>query len=379
MSDAQDMPAHNGVIEEIRSRTLAYVEAQRLKDAAYGRYRYSHDSRRETLYSSCYAAMTRGLYNDLDSVTSQQRNEWIDYLQSHQDDDGLFRDPAIFGEGWYKGDPLTCGRSHLTCHVIVALRCLGAVARRPIQWLDPFCQAGAIERWLTERNWGARVDSTGNEVMNVGALLQYVRDFQQHPKAGRTLQALLAWMEKHHLNPETGLWGMLDVSDPVQRSRAVQGAYHFWPLCTYDGRPIPFPERAADSVLATQNPQGGFGWGVHNRDKPFNSSACEDIDSIEPLFRFLQMSDYRRADIRAALERTLPWVLSNQNTDGGFVFTRDSAFEYGHPVMRSGPDESAMFPTWFRTLTLAYLGRALPESLLGAYPWHFRRCPGYQF
>jgi hypothetical protein len=38
-----------------------------------------------------------------------------------------------------------------------------------------------------------------------------------------------------------------------------------------------------------------------------------------------------------------------------------------------------MFPTWFRTLTLAYLGRALPASPLGAIPWRFCNCPGIQF
>ena len=367
------------MIEPMRSRTLAYTEAQRLPGTPYGRYRYARDSAGETLYSSCYAAMTRHLYGELNAISARQRGEWIDYLQSHQDEDGLFCDPAIFGEGWYKDDPLTCGRSHLTCHVIVALTCLGAVAGKPIRWSDQFHQPGTIEEWLAERNWDERVDSTGNEVMNVGTLLQYARDFEDDARAGRTLEALLHWMESNHLNAETGLWGSLDISEPVKRSRAVQGAYHFWPLWTYDKRPIPYVQQAADSVLATQNPRGGFGWGVHNRDEPFNSSACEDIDSIEPLFRFLQTSDYRREDILGSLERALPWVPSNQNDDGGFVFMRDRAFEYGHPLMRSGRNESAMFPTWFRTLTLAYLGRALPESSVGRYAWQFCRCPGYQF
>ena len=43
-----------------------------------------------------------------------------------EDADGLFRDPAIYGEGWYKGDPEWCGRRHLSGYVVMALACLGA-------------------------------------------------------------------------------------------------------------------------------------------------------------------------------------------------------------------------------------------------------------
>ena len=39
----------------------------------------------------------------------------------------------------------------------------------------------------------------------------------------------------------------------------------------------------------------------------------------------------------------------------------------------------SMFPTWFRTLTLAYLAKALPDSVVGRYDWQFCNCPGLQF
>ena len=38
-----------------------------------------------------------------------------------------------------------------------------------------------------------------------------------------------------------------------------------------------------------------------------------------------------------------------------------------------------MFPTWFRTLSLALIARALPEHSLGQGAWQFVRCPGMQF
>ena len=384
----------------------------RFTDGAYGRYRYAAGSKQPTLYSSTYAAMTRHLVRDLDSLTESQRAEWVEYLQSHQDDDGLFRDPVIFDQGWYKGDPEWCGRRHLSCHVVTALTCLGAVAKKPLRFLDPFlepavCTAGppagspptdsalskgrpaggpadhsqtpsGLVKWLEARSWERQPDFVGNEVLNVGTLLQYARDFQGQQRCAEAVRTLLAWINAHFLNERTGLWGSLDTAKPRELSRAVQGGYHFWLLDFYDCVPIPHPERVIDSCLATQNVCGGFGQGVHTGSDR-ESSACEDIDSIDPLVRLMRATDYRRDDIRRALEHGLKQVLLNQTDDGGWWFVRGKGFTYGHEQLAAGATEGAMFPTWFRTLTLAYLGKALPDSGVGQYDWQFCKCPGLQF
>ncbi|HOL68276.1 MAG TPA: hypothetical protein PKX93_12545, partial [bacterium] len=288
-------------------------------------------------------------------------------------------DPVIAGEGLYKDDPFWCGRPHLSCHVITALTCLGEKARQPLLFLKPWYQKEFILSWLNSRNWAEGVANTGNEIMNLGTLLQYSRDFHGDRQAGRAANLLLDWLSSHYLQEETGTWGRIDTSHPFWRSQAVQAAYHLWSLFFYDGRPIPFLERAIDTVLATQNPLGGFGWGVHNREKPFHSSACEDIDSIDPLCRMLAITDYRRQEMIAALLKAEKWVLSNQVRDGGFVFIKDQVFTYGHSQLTSGPGEGAMFPTWFRLLSLSFIGTSVPGSLASQVGWHFLNCPGMQF
>ena len=363
----------------LRDETLAFVARHELPELGAGRYRYARTVAEPTLYSSCYAAMTRDLYGDLEALPAAAREEWVAYLNAHQDDDGLYRDPVIYDQGWYAGDPFDCGRPHLTCHVINALACLGATAPRPFALTTAYGDLGTLERWLRARDWGARVGWTGNEIMNLGTLLQYARDRHGDERAGRAVAFLLDWLEAHHLSEATGVWGELDVSDPIQRSHAVQAAYHWWPLFAYDRRPLPCAERAIDTVLATQNPLGGFGWGVHNPAEPYVSSACEDIDSMYPLVRLTLQTACRREEIREALERGVDWVLQNRMADGGFVFIRGRAFEYGHPALRGEADQGAMFPTWFRTLSLAIAAQALPEHPLRQVAWRFRRCPGCQF
>ncbi len=358
---------------------MTFVTRHRLAGAGAGAFRYSLSVEKPTLYSSAYAAMILSLLGELDRLDDGEREAWIEYLNRHQDDDGLYRDPVIFNQGWYENDPLWCGRPHLTCHVIAALACLGGVARKTMRFLEPWRSVDSLVCWLEGRDWARRVGWTGNEVLNIGTLLQYERDLQDGAAAGRAVSVLLEWLCEHHISPKTGVWGALDIADPVWRSHAVQAAYHWWLLFFYDRRPVPYVERAIDTVLATQNPVGGFGWGVHNSNDPYKSSACEDIDSIDPLCRMVQVTGYRRADIETALARAADWVVTNQTADGGFAFIRDQLFRYGHDELKSRAGQGAMFPTWFRLLSLALIGKALQGHPLARVPWRFVRCPGMQF
>jgi len=336
-----------------------------------GQYRYSAACSVPTLYSSTYAAMTLHLLGQ----EIPDKEQWIRYLCGYQEDDGLFRDPVIWGAGWYKGDPLWCGRTHLTSHVVIALACLGAVAPRENTVVKPWEDIDWLVNWLETRLWSCKGDisQTGNEIMNIGGLLQYERDFHANDRAGKAVATMLEWLSTHHVNPDTGLWGDdVDLNDPRQLSTVVQAAYHWWELFFYDGVPIPYAEKATQMLLKTQTHLGGFGLGAP--DNPFVSSACEDIDSMSPLARLYRMGVARNDTVRQALERGVQWVKSNQTPDGGLQFIKNREFKYGHPNLLGPQDSGAMFPTWFRTLTLALTAKAFGDESV-----QLVRCPGMQF
>lgn len=358
-------------IESIRTKTLLYIESIRLTNGTYGRFRYSTDVTTPTLYSSTYAAMTRHLYNDLDSLSGQQRQEWIDYLQSHQGDDGLFRDPIVDS-----GQAV----EHLSWHVTTALHCLGVNARKPLQWVNKYKNKKVLQNWLDKRRWGYKVDYASNIIQNLCVALQYARDFHNDQDAAEPVDQILEYLA-NRVDPKTGLWGgsEYDLNKEIELSHAIQAAYHFWLLWIYDGKMIPYPELAVDQLLKTQNKNGGYGCGVHNYKNPYLSSACEDIDSIDALVRLMLVSDYRRDDIIKSLEQALPWVLTNQTDSGSWVFLPGLEYQYGHPEMYAGNGVGGMFPTWFRTLSLAYLGKGLPDSSVGRYNWQFVKSPGSHF
>lgn len=356
---------------EYQNNVIRFIDSNYMGQP--GQYRYSAACSVPTLYSSTYAAMTLSLLGR----EIPDREQWIQYLCAHQDDDGLFRDPAIWGAGWYKGDPLWCGRTHLTSHVVIALACLGAVAPKENTFLKPWEDIDRLVDWLENHVWNCKGDisQTGNEIMNIGGLLQYERDFHGNDRAGKAVEVILEWLSTHHVNPDTGLWGDdVDLDDPLQLSNVVQAAYHWWELFFYDGIPIPYADKAVESMLKTQNPLGGFGLGVHHPDDPFVSSACEDIDTMSPLARLYRMGIAETSEVRQALQRGVKWVKSNQTPDGGLQFIKNKAFTYGHPNLTGPADRGAMFPTWFRTLTLALTAKAL-----GGEPVQLVRCPGMQF
>ncbi len=355
------------LFHEIRRNTLTYIESNRKPDLGEGAYSYKRGGL-PLLYSSCYAALTRHLYNDLVAMPELSRREWIGYIQSFQTDTGLFRDQAI--ETPLAEEVDWWGWRHLTLHALMALTALGGLAEKRFGILTPFKKKGYISSWLESRNWQIDPASVSNEIQNHAVLLQYARDFHGETWCEDSLQEMFDWLDKAQ-DPETGLWGER-FNNKHLLSNGVQTGYHLWLLYFYDSRPIHHIERIIDSCLATQNKCGGFGVAL-------NSSACEDIDSIDPLVRFSFITDYRKEDIRQALEKSFPWVLVNANPDGGWVFRRHEAFHYGHDLMRTAVDESSMFPSWFRTLALAYLGKVLGNTPVGLYSWSYTNSPGLQF
>jgi hypothetical protein len=313
--------------------------------------------------------LLRHLYRDLDGLSEKQRREWVSYIEEHQADDGLFRDPFVSNRLADNAD--WWGWRHLTLHVVMALTSLSTVAPKRLRFLERFRDTDYAVKWLKTRDWGGNVANVSNEVQNYTALLQYARDFQGEEWADSACKKLLECLYAMQ-DSKTGLWGEGRVDSIGLLSNKVQAGYHIWLLYFYDKLPVAYPERVIDSCLDTQNILGGFG--------PFlNSSACEDIDSIDPLVRLHFVTSYRGEEVQTALRRAIVWILANMNTDGGFVFRRYEPLIYGHENLFSGLNESAMFATWFRTLSMAYIGNVLRHSFVGEFDWQFVDSPGYQF
>ncbi len=354
--------------QDLVQAALGYVERQRVVDGK-GRllgYRYAASRHRPTVYGTVAAVLLKDLVGQSDERLSEE----LALIEKCQQEDGLFLDPVIAcpeaeQEDWW-------GWRHLTLHCVMALATHGRVARYEPQWvLRCVRNADDFRSFIRGRNWGTRVANTSNELQNIGVALQYARDWQGCAWAGELVDVLLDEIDEHQ-DPATGLYGH-SFNTPDLLSQGVQAGYHFWLLHCYDRRAVPYADRIVYNVLRTQSVTGGFG-------VSWRSSACEDIDSIDPLYRFSLLAPRMEAQVQISLRLALAAVLGNANADGGWVFRRGTPFRYGwSPQTESLRDESSVFFTWFRMLGLAFCLQALKDLPRGwKYPWNLKRIPGLQ-
>lgn len=358
--------------EALRSSALDFTSSMKCPVGEPFQYVYSASQREPVLYASVYAVLIRHLYSDLPPPGDGECMEWAEHIAGFQSDDGLYRDPAIACELAERIDHW--GWRHLTLHVLMALRALGSLPKRPLVFTKPQQTPDGMVRWLESRAWDINPVCVSNEVQNLATFLQFERDFLGNACAGRAVACMFEWLLERQ-NPRSGAWGAFTPTalTPFYRSwsDAAHVGYHIWLPMAYDDVPVPHANRILSCLLRTQNLLGGFGL------KP-NSTACDDIDSADPLVRLLPLFSAEEERIRKSLARALAFILANRNDDGGFVFLRNVPYAYYHPLMASHRDQSAMFPTWFRSLTLAFLSQCLDIPVLDL-PWQFIDGPGHQF
>ena len=341
--------------DKLKTNTLSFVNSMRVGVSEY-EYKYSTNCKTPNIYSSAYACLIFSMFGKLDELTVDEKHEWAQYFNGFQSSkDGLFYDESLKNENYDNTD--WWGARHVVLHLINVFIALGIRPQYPFNFLGNYYDTTFLKAWLDEQNWlGKFSHSTDidNKLMNIAVALQYQRDFWQDEKAGKAVSFIQTYLLSK-INPETGMWGYFNLDDKDELSRMVQFAYHLLPIYFYDSIDIGNKEKIIDYTLKTQNIYGGFG-------VKLNSSACEDLDSIDILIRLSKLKTYKNNEIKLVLKKGFIWVLANQNDDGGYVFGRNEPMYYGHEQMFSGKNESALFPTWFRTLTIAYLSNFLSDS-----------------
>jgi len=356
----------------IRQKSLRYAEALRIQEEPYGRYRYSDSGKVPILYASVYAVLVRHLLNDFTDLKLEDKMQWTEYICSHQNEDGLFRDPFVENdiaetEDWW-------GWRHLTIHALMALKALDSQPKRQLYFLEKFNTPPKVRLWLNTLDWGRRVAFTSNTIQNIGVAMQFARDFMGEENLKDAIAELLFGI-KERCNPKNGLWGYGFDTKNEQLSQGIQAGYHFWLLFWYDDQKITFPEKVFNSALKLQNKLGGF-----SREKIW-TSACEDIDALDPIVRLGLRNDNFKERSFAPIQRALKWILFNFNEDGGATFQRSDDFFYGHSLMFSKAGQSTMFATWFRMLSIAMACELLKfkEGFVESPSWRFLDSPGLQF
>ena len=327
MVKTRSRPDYRG---EIRQKVLSYLGER--KTGNPGEYTMCAGGQ-ETLYASCFAAMTHFYLNGLEGISGAEKEAWALYLRSWQREDGFFYGPEI-PEEVFSGSvhDRTHVLWHLACHVLPALNLLGGKPVFRLKFADPFLNPGVLSDWLQKIDW-KEAWKEGNNLIFMLQILTYLYEKEGISRARDRVMDIFDWLDREQ-DPETGLWGTNGYCDAF---KAMCGGYHQLVAYVYWKRKIPHRERILDTVLSLQKAHGGF------------NGTCEDIDAGFILAALGKETDYRRTDIEKALRR-----LERRNYyyfyRGGFVYN------YGMKFCHMGLPKTAvpeirtpeLFSTWFR-------------------------------
>ncbi len=284
------------------------------------------------LRPDCDAVQIAAMFGEVAAPLS--REDWVTHFRAHQDSaTGL----CLHGDG--DGPPDGDELYNILC-VGYALECLGSHFAAPVAWAQRLDMADwlAAGPWA-ERGWsaGARVDALGT------ALYVNARYFGDEGE----LATVMGWLLTH-ADPGSGMWSPPTGDDWLQ---PVNGFYRLT-RGTYAqfGLPLPYPERAIDTVLAHTAANEGF-----RGDDGF--TACNVLDVVHPLWLCARQTDHRAAAIASVMADVVDQVVNHWDDGLGFAFQRGEA---------PGLQGTEM---WLSVLGLAadYLELQVPFRLVGVH------------
>ncbi len=348
---------------ELRINVLNYLERMRIQDSIM--FKFSPNSTVGDLYSTTYALLLYSLLNV--KLEDSMVSSYIDYYDSHQSSDGLYRDIVLqtntseFSDHW--------GWRHLLPHILIALEYLGVKPRHNFFFIKGQLDSGNVIDWLENLDWSQNYLSTSNLIFNIAISLQYGRDNMNDSMAESILVDLKCWLVKNILSTDNIMkWYNSPGSKKMNIYKIVKTVYHILPILVYDKEMNKYNiEKVLDYALMTQNSIGGYG-------PLLFSDSCEDIDSAYIISILSKANSFQSVD---SLKKHIHYIGINWDTiNGGFMFRRGSRFQYGDSeILVTPPNQSNMFATWFRTLSIAFTC----EYLEITNKFVFSKCPGYQF
>lgn len=201
---------------------------------------------------------------------------------------------------------------HVLC-VGYALELLGTTFDHPIQSAADLSSRELIDR-LDALPWDRRAWSSGHWVDCIGtAACRNLVDFDLRMES----ETLFGWLLTR-ADPVHGMWGQPDAESRLHQ--VVNGFYRLTRgTFAQFGVPLPYPERAVDTLLVHARDGAYFG--------PDRGTACNVLDVIHPLWLCAKQTNHRRDEAREWAARQLDRALSRWVDGAGFSFAAEPGSE----------------------------------------------------
>ena len=390
---------------QFKANVLSFVDSMHCENEPLTHYKLFARAE-HTPFASAFAIFIRYMMGDLEKMKSSDRNEWIKYFQNLQDkESGLFCDSNANIRAVDKNHDKVHLDRQLTTFCISALECLKSSALYPLTFLDEFKDKNYLNNYLNNLNWTNSWNS-GNKVMFIGISAIYNYEQFQDADSKLLLDNWFNWMDLNQ-NPSTGFWGTVKATHYFN---GMGGFYHQFVVYNYMNKKVNYWKKIVDAHLFLQLKDGGY-------NPEMGGASCDDIDGNDPLVHFYHQHDYRRDEIKLSLKRSLDNILSNQNKDYGFCWSkhywydirsyfglafdsltkRDYYYSYlcargilrgqkkdfikqgvitGWSTNQRLERESSLFDTWFRCTSIAEISSVLTNEPISNVKMQFMTAPG---
>ncbi len=351
--------------ERIKETSLRYVHGMKWGDRP-GRYRKEPDGD-ESFYGSYHGAQVLDLFGQLTAFSTDELDEWADYIRDDQSEYGLFAGSPELRAQRPKLDGLE-PYWHVTRGHLWALRILHRAPRYPLEFIEPLLDAKRLYKWVKKYNWGNSW-AAGNQVLACATALMAQRDWFGADQVNSVLEHGMYPALEELLDPETGYWGTQLGAD---LPNGLFGTIHVTPIYFAQGWPLRAANQNVDATLACQLADGSF-WP--------RGSDCPDFDGAYMMANLAELTDYRREDLRAAARRYLDHALMHEDPNGfGWrLHRRDSLPEQWKPrphwiwkpgaadVVAEYRDDDPnrthiMLGSWFYPLSIAVIAHMLGDT-----------------
>ncbi|MCW8965806.1 MAG: hypothetical protein OQK82_03835 [Candidatus Pacearchaeota archaeon] len=363
-------------IHEIRNSVLQWLSTMAV-DEKQIKYKFSKNSG-DSLFSSCFALFILDLFKETDNLSERQKIDWSDYINSFQKkEDGLFYPEPIYHHDKERAV------YQVTSFCLSALSILEKKPRYRLAVVDKWRSPECVEKYLSERGCHLGMGGSGNKAMFQAIFLTHEYEETADETLKQSINAWFAFHDKHQ--NEFGFWGKSG-----RLYYGVQNAFHQFVIYDYWNRTYHKIEKIVETIRHIQGKDGHF--------SPIpGGNTCKDYDAIH----FLTCSEFDQSR-RVIFDKIKKAMFLCQNNDGGFcenklkpikliklpyllsfafngynsALTKYRITSIAKELLKAKKlkqrkwvkegqpwNESTLWDTWFRMLTMAEISVCLDHNL----------------
>jgi prenyltransferase beta subunit len=271
-----------------------------------GSFSFSSNNKVSNLYSTCFGVMCLDLIGELN--TFNDKDKIIKFINQYQDEKtGYFIDKTCIPKSHAKHDKDYIFLQ-LTDFAQLALSALNEKPRIKYHFFNKYKDVKYLTSWFYNLNW-KNPWLASNVIMFILNCFIYEDEIKNKCYIDHIIELLNKTQDQNN-----GYWNL---NNKVSLHNQMAGAYHFLFFYTYLEINPSYFEKIIDSTLKIQNFDGLFNYAT-------GGGSCDDLDAVDLLCRGNFYTSYKYQEINKSLLKTHKSLLKNQNSDGGFCWSKGS-------------------------------------------------------